>query len=130
MSQKISSLDRDERNKIKDAVDSAASSLGMDRYESYGSTPEQKKLKELVGMCCNCGNLNYCATEFGTVHAICCMFQFKLSGQNRIVECNLHSPKNALSLEEMYALATIIDTKEENKAGFTANPKSKKIGHK
>jgi hypothetical protein len=125
MSQKMSTLDKKERNNIEDELGSKAAAMGMDMYESYGSSPEQKKLKELVGMCFNCNNLSYCASEFATVFAKCEAFNFKLSGQNRIVECNLHSPKGVLSLNEMYSIATLIDPEKENKVGFTAKPKSK-----
>ena len=130
MSQKLSTLEDSERKDIEKEVSSVSSGLGLDAYESYGSTPEQKKLKELIGMCCDCRNLNYCATEFGNVCAICSAFEFKLSGQNRIVECNLHSPKNVMTLSEMFTIATLIDAEKENKVGFTANVKSKRIDRK
>lgn len=125
MSEKISDLKDGERRNIQEQVESASASMGMNSWESYGSSPEQKKMKELIGMCCDCKSLNYCATEFGNILAICESFNIRLNGQNRIVECNLHSPKNVLSLNEMYAMATLIDPEEEKKVGFTANIKSK-----
>jgi len=126
MSQKVNSLDEAEKKEIKNHIESISATLGMDAYESYGSNPEQKKLKQLLGMCCDCDNLSYCATEFGNIHAVCTMFNFKMSGQNRIVECNEHSPKNVLSLSEMYSIATLIDVEKEHSVGFTAQVKSKK----
>lgn len=123
MPRKLNDLDKDERRLIEDNLDSVSSHLGMDSFESYG-TNEQKMMKDQVGMCANCKHLNFCKTEFGTVHAICNHFEFKLSGQNRIVECNCHSPKNVMSLTEMYSMAYLIEPDEVKTEGFiSTNPK-------
>lgn len=108
MAQKFSTVDKEERQAIENELESKSQSLGMDSYESYG-TDAQTGLKALVGMCANCKNLSYCKTEFGIVHAICGQFEFKFSGKNRITECNLHAPRNVLSLQEMYSIAYLID---------------------
>ena len=128
MGQKISTLKDNERNAIENEIESKSSAMGMNSYITYGSTtPEQKKLKELIGMCHDCNNLSYCATEFGNVLAVCAAFQCRLHGQNRIVECNLHEPKNALTLNEMYNMAILIDIGIDDKdIGFTANINNKK----
>lgn len=118
MAQKFSTVEQDERRAIENELESKSQALGMDSYESYG-TDAQTGLKVLVGMCANCKNLNYCKTEFGTVHAICTMFEFKFSGKNRITECNLHSPKGVLTLQEMYSIAYLIDADTNKKVkGF------------
>jgi len=123
MAEKFSNVDKDQRRAIEEELESKSQSLGMDSYESYGSDA-QTGMKELVGMCYNCKNLNYCKTEFGTVHAVCAMFEFKLSGRNRITECNLHSPKNVLSLNEMYSIAYLIDPDTNKKVkGFVGDKK-------
>lgn len=126
MSQKVSNLESEERERIKEHIEGVSTSLGMNAHESYGSSPEQRKLKELLGMCSNCQSLSYCSTEFGNVHAVCTAFVLKLNGQNRIVECNLYEPRNVLSLNEMYSMAILIDPDKENNVGFTAKIKSKK----
>lgn len=123
MAQKFSNVDKDERHAIEEELTSKSQALGMDSYESYG-TKTQTGLRDFLGMCADCKNLNYCKTEFGTVHAICAMFDFKLSGKNRIVECSLHAPKNVLSLNEMYSIAYLIDVDEGKKMkGFTGKIK-------
>jgi hypothetical protein len=123
MAEKFSNVDKDQRRAIEEELDSKSQALGMDSYESYGSDA-QTGLKALVGMCYNCKNLNYCRTEFGNVHAICTMFEFKFSGKNRITECNLHTPKNVLSLQEMYSIAYLIDPDTNKKVkGFVGNKK-------
>lgn len=126
MATKFSTIDKEERTAIENELDSKSQALGMDAYESYGSDA-QTGLKAMVGMCHNCKQLNYCRTEFGMVHAICTMFDFKFSGKNRITECNLHTPKNVLSLTEMYAIAWIIDG-DTNKSvkGFVGRNGNKK----
>ncbi len=124
MRRKLNDLAKEERNLIEESLDSASSALGMDSFESYGSNEQLNKMKDEVGMCYNCKHLNYCKTEFGKVHAICNHFEFKLTGQNRITECNCHSPKNVLSLTEMYSMAYLIDPAEEKTEGFISkNPK-------
>jgi hypothetical protein len=123
MSKKFSELDKDTKSDIGDELEAKSASMGMDAWDSHG-TNDQNLLKDLIGMCYNCKSLNYCKTEFGNVHAICPEFKFKLNGQNRITECNLHSPKNCLSLTEMYAMAYLIEPNEEKVDGFiTTNEK-------
>lgn len=126
MSQKLSDIDTEERKSIENEIYSKSQALGMDAYESYGKD-SQTGLKALLGMCAGCKNLNYCKTEFGNVHAICGMFDFKLSGKNRIEECNLYAPKNVLSLNEMYSIAWLIDgdTNKEVK-GFVGDRSKRK----
>ena len=126
MSKKLSELPQQEKRIIENELNSLSNNLGMEPYDSYSSN-SYNSLKDLIGMCYNCKNLNYCKTEFGSVHAFCCEFEFKLSGQNRIVECNSHSPKGVLSLSEMYEIAYIIESNEEKVEGFISkNPKFKK----
>jgi len=120
MSKKVIDLDKNERNIIEEQLESISTSLGMDSYESYGNE-SNSVLKDLIGMCYNCKNLYYCKTEFSNVYAYCSIFEFKLSGQNRITECNLHSPKNVLTLQEMYSMAYLIDPAEEKIEGFISN---------
>lgn len=121
MAQKLADVDKEQRIAIEDELVSKSQVLGMDSYESYG-TDAQTGLKALLGMCATCKNLNYCKTEFGNVHAVCAMFDFKLSGKNRITECNLHNPKNVLSLQEMYSIAYLIDADTNKKVkGFVGD---------
>jgi len=125
MSEKISNLEEEEQNKILSQIEGASNAMGMRAYEVYGSSPGQKKLKDLLGMCHNCDYLSYCETEFGNVIANCTTFKIRLSGQNRIKECNMHCPRNKMSLQEMYAIATLIDVRKNVDLGFTANVKNK-----
>lgn len=118
MAQKVSDLEQDEKHKIQEELEGRSSSMGMDSWESYGSGA-QTGLKELIGMCYNCKYLLYCKTEYGNVLAKCSELEMRLSGQNRITECNLHAPKYAMSLNEMYSIAWLIDADTNKKVqGF------------
>ena len=117
MSKKLSDLDKDEKHNMKQELDGASSAMGMESWDTY-SNSGNGSFKEAVGICFNCKNLNYCKTEFGNVHAVCTEFDFRLNGQNRITECNIHSPKGVLSLNEMYNIAYVIDGYENKEVGF------------
>jgi len=121
MSRKISEMEKTERRSVEETLDSASANLGMDSWESQG-TGRNNALKDLIGMCYNCKNLYYCRTEFGNVYAFCERYEIKLTGQNRIVECNTHAPNNSLSLQEMYSMAYLIEPKEKTIKGFLGNP--------
>ena len=127
MSKKFSNLDGEDRKNIEEELDTISQSMGMTSFESYGTSDDSiGSLKDLIGLCSDCKSLNYCKSEFGSVLAKCEFFNMKLTGQNRIVECNLHSPKNALTLNEMYAIAYLIEPKDEAIKGFISNdPKFK-----
>jgi len=114
MARKFSDIEEEEKKSLENELYSKSQAIGMDAYESYGNDI-QTGLKALLGMCANCKNLNYCKTEFGTVYAICSQFEYRLTGKNRITECNLHSPMGVLSLSEMYAIAYLIDPNKDKK---------------
>ena len=126
MAEKFSNVGKEERKAIENELDSKSQALGMDSFESY-SSDIQTGLKALVGMCHNCKNLKYCKTEFGNVHAECGLFEFRLSGNNRITECNQHTPKNVLSLSEMYSIAWLIDTDSNKKVKGFVPPEKKNV---
>lgn len=122
MTRRLSDLEKSERRTIEENLDTLSASLGMDSYDSHSNRGDINHLKELIGICFNCKNLNYCRTEFDAVFARCERFEFKLNGQNRIVECNSHSPRGVMSLAEMYAIAYLIDPSEKQIKGFLGHP--------
>lgn len=121
MSQKLNDIDNDRKNQITEEIESASSALGMDSWEPMSTN--YKMLEEQIGICWNCKNLSYCKTEFESVYAKCEAFELRLSGQNRIAECNLHAPKGVLTLNEMYAMAYIIDPQRVSGGFITTDPK-------
>lgn len=126
MSKKLADLEKTEKRNIEEQLESISSSMGMDVWEVYTQNGSVI-LQDLIGICYNCKNLNYCKTEFNSVHAVCTTFETKLSGQNRIVECNVHAPRGVMTLNDMYAIAYLIDPAEEKVEGFISNnPRLKK----
>ena len=127
---KLSDLESTERRNIEEELEAKAAGMGMDCYDSYDSNTYQSYLKDAVGICHNCKNLHYCRAEFAghdKVFAKCNLFDMKLSGQNRITECNCHNARKILSLTEMYAIATLIEVDKDEIKGFVSlDPKLRK----
>ncbi len=121
MSRKLADMEKTERRSVEDNLEAASANLGMDSYESHGVS-RKNALEDLIGMCFNCKTLCYCKSEFGKVHAYCERYEIKLTGQNRIIECNMHSPRNVLSLQEMYAIAYLIEPSDKKIKGFLGHP--------
>jgi hypothetical protein len=120
---KISDLEGKEKTNMEELLESKSTELGVDSYEGH-SGGDYKLLKDLIGICYNCKSLNYCKTEFQNVYARCGHYEMILHGQNRIVECNNHTPRGVLSLTEMYSLATLIDLDKPMVKGFiSTDPK-------
>ena len=125
---KLSDLEQSDRNKIEEELTAKSTSLGLDTWDVLDDNSDSQFLKEAVGMCHNCKNLHYCRSEFAghdRVFAKCNLFEMRLSGQHRMTECNCYSPRKLLSLEEMYAMATLIDAddKEKVKGFISTDPK-------
>jgi len=114
---KFSDLEGSEKQNLEDELESKSQLLGMDAFSSYGTT-ELKGLKDFIGLCANCQSLSYCKTEFDTILAKCESFKIRLNGQNKMVECNLHSPKGIMSLIEMQSIAFLIDVVKPTVKGF------------
>lgn len=115
---KLSDLEKNTRDNIEEELDSKATELGMDSYSSYVGGNDLKLLKDFIGICADCKSLQYCKTEFGKVFSRCSHYEIGLTGQNRITECTCHDPKGVLSLQEMYAMATLIDSDPPSVKGF------------
>jgi len=114
---KLSELENEEKRNIENEVSTKASELlGTEDWEAPSSN--SRVLEEQIGLCADCKNLSYCKTEFGSVLAKCETFDIRLNGQNRIKECNCHQKRGQLSLNEMYAIATIIDPAVTKIKGF------------
>ena len=124
---KLSDLEQDDRRSIEEELTAKSSSMGFDSWDTLDDNSDKNFLKEAVGMCHNCKQLHYCRSEFAghdKVFARCSLFEMMLSGQNRVTECNCYSPRKILTLEEMYAMATLIDPDKEGVKGFiSTDPK-------
>ena len=69
------------------------------------------------GICATCVNFTLIKTKFGKSYTECEWHKNIVPNTiDPIIFCLQHSPRNQLSLRDMWALATIIDNK--NKVGF------------
>lgn len=124
---KLSDLESKERNNIEEELNAKATSMGMDAWDASQGNTDESFLKSSVGMCWDCKSLYYCRAEYAghdRVFAQCSLFTIRLSGNHRITECNCHAAKSILSLEEMYAMATLIESTDKRTKGFiSTDPK-------
>ena len=124
---KLSDLEQRDRNAIEEELEAKSNTLGIDSWDVLEDNSDRAFLESAVGICHNCKNLHYCRSEFAghdKVFARCSLFEIRLSGQNRMTECNCHSPRNILTLQDMYAMATLIDPVKDTVKGFiSTDPK-------
>lgn len=110
---KYSDIHSTERQKIYDEIESKAKELGQDIWRA--SEPVQVSSK--FGLCSSCKNLEYARTEHRLLFLRCSEFETRLRENEPIVECTEYSKKFQLSLEDMWAIAILIDPPKK-KAGF------------
>lgn len=92
--------------------------------ESFQGSPGRKK-KSNYGVCNQCKHFRMQILEFGGDRALCDSGYY---GENviwsqpnkvdPIVECSMYYPKGQLDLADMSGIATLIDVKPKEKAGF------------
>jgi len=111
---KFVDLDKKPKEKIENELEGKAAQMGLDYWEGAHI---KSVLEDQIGLCSKCKSLWYCRTEFNNVFARCSTFEFNLSGQNRVAECNQFSPRGTLTLNDMFGIATIIDIPDK-KMGF------------
>jgi len=75
-------------------------------------------ISDEYGVCSTCVHLTLIKTKYGKEFAWCDWHdKLKPNTVDPIVFCIHHSPRNQLSLKEMWTLATIINV-DKNKVGF------------
>jgi len=122
---KFIDLDEFDQEKVGDFLEAKAIVLGMDKWESRSA--RYNALKEVIGICYDCQGLRCYKTEFGNVLALCATFRTRLYGEDRVVECNEHSPRGQMTLRDMENIATLIDSdKSEIKGFISRDPKLRK----
>jgi hypothetical protein len=113
---KFIDLDENEQEKVGDLLEVRSIELGLDKWETQSG--RVSSLKDVIGICYNCQHMIYCKSEFENVYAICHIFKVRLNGQDKITECNEHSPRGQMSLRDMEMIATLIETDEGAIKGF------------
>jgi hypothetical protein len=114
---KISELGKKEKQNMEDFLETKATEIGLSMY-SAGGEEISRSLENEIGICCKCKNLRYAKGEFTTVLAMCSSFDIRLNGRDRIAECTDYSERGRLTLQEMYAMAYLIDMDKKEIKGF------------
>lgn len=112
----ISDLKEDEREALGDRLDALGEVLGLEAYNTR-TVSNTSWLEEYVGVCHNCTRLAWSRREFGGVFAFCDRFESRLSGVERILDCNQHERVGTMCLNDMKDIAILIDP-PARKAGF------------
>ena len=104
----------DDFNKID--IKSDAIKRGLKRKGSEGLNTN---IEALVGMCATCTSYAYAENSVHElIFSICTRFECTI-GKQRVTYCNKYKKRGYMSLQEMYAIATIIDPALiKNKPGF------------
>lgn len=112
---KISDLEKKERNRLENELDTKAKLIGVeDRWER---TKFECDRLEGFGLCSSCKNFEYARTEFVIRIAKCYELDIKLDESNPITECTCHSKKGELTLNMMMEMAILIG-EPKNNIGF------------
>ena len=116
---KISTLDKEKKTGIENEVESVAGALGLGDMWTLPGDSERRDtgLKQMVGLCSDCSNLDYCKSEYGTVHAHCSEYNIKLTGNHRIKECTKYSRRGQMTLADALRMAYLIDI-DKREIGF------------
>jgi len=115
----LSDLSDDDREKLDSKLDAVVEEIGINEYSARdGQKPSW--LEEFVGVCSTCKSLDWAKKEFGGVLAFCNSFEVKLSGKERIIQCNRHERVGTMTLNDMKEMAVLIDP-PERQIGFIPN---------
>lgn len=88
--------------------------------DKKGEVEARSKLAQF-GICWNCLHMRYTCTKYGKESCLCERYDKPdrpLSAADPVMECNFHSDKFAMSLSQMWMMATLINTNEPRVAGF------------
>jgi len=103
----------EERRVFSNELESVASSLGFDAYDS---ALNDIKISTF-GLCSKCSFFKITKTEFRILLVKCGELNIRLNEKERVVECSTFVHRNQMSLNEMKEIAYIIESNHK-KAGF------------
>ena len=93
----------------------------------YGTKiTERPKTLEGFGLCATCNNIEYASSAFRIKRVSCSSLNeydvlFHLTDADPIMDCTHYDERGRLSLNEMYALATLIEIDKKEAVGFQAS---------
>ena len=101
---KLTDLESKELNQERDKIETSGESLGIDTYEA-GKGRVISRDTDIYGLCKDCRYFKYVRYEFIGQRALCDRFDTRLSGSQRIVECNEFDERGKMSLQQMMDIA-------------------------
>lgn len=98
--------------------------------KKFVRTIEEKRHKDvspLYGLCSKCSNFTYSKTQYGKENIFCTSnSKLRPSPVDPIMVCSDFYPSNQLSLEALWAMATIISVDKKETIGFSIGDKRDK----
>ena len=102
----------------------------IDEAMKTGSRGLSTNIAERMGLCASCSNFDYAENDMHVIIvAQCSGFSWErptgVSGKHKIDKCSRFSPKGQLSVDDMFAIAKLIEpgeiTTRRKTAGFTSD---------
>lgn len=116
---RVKELEKTVKESIENEIEAGAGMLGLGDLYSQTSHSEMNEtgLKNILGLCAYCKELDYCKGEYGTVFAKCNYYDIRLRGRERMEECTRYAKRGQMLLQEALTMAHIIDI-DNHKIGF------------
>ena len=104
---------------VEDFADADLRGKDIKRAENKSKIGLGANMETIVGICVKCNNYSYIENDaHKVILSGCTSFEIPL-GKNKIKSCSRFANKGALSLSQMYEMATLIDLDNiKEKAGF------------
>lgn len=107
-----SGMDKSEKKEYK-----KVKTIASQYADEYDGTPKNNAVGHDIGICRDCGNLEYAETRWGKFFAKCSYLEIKLNTSDPIERCNKHVPSGKMDLSEMWSIYIPININEK-KAGL------------
>ncbi len=108
-------LSKQERDRIFSEISVKSSLLGVEDYEFSNKLI----VEEDYGLCCSCKQFSLKRSKYSVRKAYCFVDRkLRLSSDDPITECSDYDKRGSMTLEQMWALATLIDSNQKEKIGF------------
>jgi hypothetical protein len=108
-------LSKREKERILSQIKVRSSILGLEDYE-YSN---KLNIDDNYGICSSCKNFSIKKSKYSIRKAYCFADRkIKLTSDDPILECSDHDKRGSMTLEQMWALATLIDEDPKGKIGF------------
>jgi hypothetical protein len=120
MAKKLNDLPKDDQAVLTNSIETASQILGMgDRWTFSGKNIKREKSDEKrIGLCASCENAHIVKTQYNIRHASCTANEFKIRLDDPITDCTSYVKRGALTLQQMWDIAYLIEGELKGKVGF------------